>query len=857
MAQPKSYPGIYILHLKHYDQLKPKSVYKIGCSIDVGRRIRDSVYHTPFLSGDEPKYLGSVHPHGYQTIQEILFLEKLVHHHFRDKRIDINREMFYVVTLQDISEYLNSLGIDHDIVLQAPKPIWKYDTLKKKEKIIKSFEDMIKVELKIKESKLVIPHSNTTENIKFNIDLDLLGIPESKFKPLSFQQDIIDKLCHYYINGGEKGTMLVPCGVGKSYISLFMIKKLNLNLAVILVPTIILSEQFEIVAKDVLIEYDIFRFCSEINKFNIYKILNQNLQVKKKTVVICTYDSAINKLDSNGNSSGLYCLFDHIKIYPDMNIYDEAHNTCVISKGVNEKSKHRDIILLKSAKKLFMTATQKIIRSEIKKVKIELDENSDEELDEELTQNNSEKKIIEEDIEEIKQVASMNDEQYYGKVIVNIDFVDTIEKGYISDYRFIVVNSGDPVEVIKKSMSELNIQHMLTYHSRIESAEYLTVRLNNIGIKAFTINGSMTSLQRKQILNNFEKTPNSVLTSCKVLSEGMSLTYVDSVYFVDFKRSQIDIIQSMCRCLRLNSNKILATIIIENDINKYADILKNVVYLDRRLKCGKTRAFMEIGFTQEGIKKVKKELDYIIRGRNEVMWEKMLNLCIQYENENNTIIKNGTIIKNVAEYKDLKIGEWVHTTKKNYKGIGNRLLTPEEKMRLLDSRTFKKWVADGGPTKVKNEWDLKYALCLEYEATGKKILYETKIGEYYIGQWLHNHIRNWKGTARRIMTDDEKELLIKIKTFRDYISKEGNNVRREDKWEYSFQLCLEYERNNSNELIKMYKTNQTKYRDKNIGSWLQNATRCYKESGSRLLTDEEKEKLKLLRSFNNWLINRK
>ena len=124
MTQLKeSYPGIYNLHLVHYDKLKSQPVCKIGCSIDVGRRIKDGVYHTPFLPEDIPRYLGSVHPHGYKTMQEILFLEKLIHHHFAGKRLDKNREFFYVVSLKDISDYLNSMGIDHDVITEVPKSI--------------------------------------------------------------------------------------------------------------------------------------------------------------------------------------------------------------------------------------------------------------------------------------------------------------------------------------------------------------------------------------------------------------------------------------------------------------------------------------------------------------------------------------------------------------------------------------------------------------------------------------------------------------------------------------------------------------------------------------------------------------
>src|SRR6266496_3713971 len=135
-----------------------------------------------------------------------------------------------------------------------------------------------------------------------------------------------------------------------------------LRVSVIFVPTVILSEQFETIAKSVLNEHSVLRYCGEIDKKNVIVNFCDNYNSGKKIVVICTYDSA----------NDLYNNFNHWKLYPDINVYDEAHNTCVVSKYMNEPSSHRDIIFLCSKYKLFATATQKVIKSEIKKVKVDI-----------------------------------------------------------------------------------------------------------------------------------------------------------------------------------------------------------------------------------------------------------------------------------------------------------------------------------------------------------------------------------------------------------------------------------------------------------------------------------------------------
>jgi len=218
-----------------------------------------------------------------------------------------------------------------------------------KESDYSCFEDIIEKEDSLKFDNMQISNNvvKVNNDTKINTNMNLLPnlqatIPlvnepiKNKISLLSFQIPIIDKLYKHYIEGNDKCTMIIPCGMGKSYISLFLIRKMEIKLSVIFVPTLILSEQFENIAKNVLTDYTIFRFCGEVNKNDVVAQFCKYYK-KNKIVIICTYDSA----------ADLYKCFGYWELYPVLNVYDEVHNTTIVSKTIEQESIYRDIIFLK------------------------------------------------------------------------------------------------------------------------------------------------------------------------------------------------------------------------------------------------------------------------------------------------------------------------------------------------------------------------------------------------------------------------------------------------------------------------------------------------------------------------------
>ena len=69
------------------------------------------------------------------------------------------------------------------------------------------------------------------------------------------------------------------------------------------------------------------------------------------------------------------------------------------------------------------------------------------------------------------------------------------------------------------------------------------------------IDGTMNAKKKKTLIRNFEEQDKAVLTSCRVLNEGVNIIQVDSVCFVESRNNSIDTVQCIGRALRLCNGK--------------------------------------------------------------------------------------------------------------------------------------------------------------------------------------------------------------------------------------------------------------------------------------------------------------
>ena len=324
--------------------------------------------------------------------------------------------------------------------------------------------------------------------------------------------------------------------------------------------------------------------------------LNQNVGM---TVVFSTYQSIdvvsqaqkylISQSTPLEKESGEY-VFDFI-------ICDEAHRTT----GVEEKGKelsaftrvHYDDYVL-GANRMYMTATPR------------------------LYGDSSKKKAAEQDAI----LCSMDDSKLYGEEFFRIGFGRAVEEHLLCDYKVIVLTIGDdqippalqeaiadPSQEIKADdaskligcinalskrmieesheLKEVDPQPMhtaLAFCQKISASKQITNifntykdayydslsdehRAETVNVTAQHVDGSMGASTRDEKLRWLKDAPKDgnqcrILTNVRCLSEGVDVPALDAVLFLSARKSQVDVVQSVGRVMRLAPGKKYGYIII-------------------------------------------------------------------------------------------------------------------------------------------------------------------------------------------------------------------------------------------------------------------------------------------------------
>lgn len=405
-------------------------------------------------------------------------------------------------------------------------------------------------------------------------------ITRKKHKPFDFQIEMIKN-----VNDGfkkhSKGKLIAACGTGKTLTSLWITESLESNSILFLAPSLALIKQtLESWADQSKYPFSYLCVCSDktvsdgindegdisIKDFNIPVTTNSDEvshflknKFKNKKIVFSTYQSL--SVLKEGVVKAKYENFDII-------IFDEAHRTAgakdasTFSLALNDKD-------IPAKKRLFMTATERLIQPALKRKAKEFDQ------------------II----------FSMDDEEVYGPVFHRFNFGEAINMGVISDYKIILagiqendlynwikndktitidVNKEDyqtslftifSQVLISKAIKEYPIKKVISFHSSIKNAKIFTSGLQNTPklsdviskindnidkekLLISHINSTISTGDRKEILDEFKDSEFGVISNSRCLTEGVDVPVIDSIYFVEPKNSLIDIIQACGRALR-------------------------------------------------------------------------------------------------------------------------------------------------------------------------------------------------------------------------------------------------------------------------------------------------------------------
>ena len=435
-----------------------------------------------------------------------------------------------------LQKYFNKLGFH--IKFNAGTELYKKDILK------------IIIPYLIKNK---IDHKILSDNdIEKLIRKNRISTKENTIEPYKLQQLIINNAYNYF-QKNNKGLLILPCGVGKTLISLWITKKLNLQTIIIGVPNILLLNQWE---KAILLLFNKVPYmivASGVNKDDIIKFINENIN---SCIIITTYAS----------SYKVVLVTKKTKFTFDMKINDEVHHLTATNIELEQTTKTNiEMLKILHHKQISLTATMK-----------QLDSDN-------------------------VNVISNDNKKYFGKIIDRKCLLWAIENNMICDYviqtiitdeneleqqlsKFNIIEENDKRLFLSafaslKSIFDGHSHHLLIYSNNKDNSlkliQYIKILIDNNyfdipDLYYSNYHSEMKSKDQKEIINNFEKSKFGIITCVYCLGEGYDNHNIDAVVFAENMTSNIRIVQSALRASRKNNN----------DINKKTKIILPILNRD-------------------------------------------------------------------------------------------------------------------------------------------------------------------------------------------------------------------------------------------------------------------------------------
>ena len=397
--------------------------------------------------------------------------------------------------------------------------------------------------------------------------------PSQTYTPRHDQALIIGKaVAHFQEN--DKGLLIIPCGVGKTLISLWITQEVQAKSILIGVPNKLLLKQWEEVILKIFgnTPYQIVS-----GGVDIGDIMNFLQEHNKKCIVITTYSS----------SHKVYTASQNIGFIFDMKILDEAHHLTTNNMQL-EKTTKKYIQMLKiiSKKQLSLTATIKQLEST----------NPD------------------------GLVVSNDNAEYFGEIIERKCLLWAINQKIICDYviqtiitnkeqlesqlaRFRIIEENDKRLFLSafaslKSIFEGHSHHLLIYSNNKDNSlklvQYIQMLLDDnyfdiSGLYFSNYHSEMLKNVKEEIISNFEREKFGIISCVYCLGEGWDFPLLDAVVFSENMSSNIRIVQSALRASRKNKDapakitKIILPILnredwLENSENLDLKKVREVIY---------------------------------------------------------------------------------------------------------------------------------------------------------------------------------------------------------------------------------------------------------------------------------------
>jgi superfamily II DNA or RNA helicase len=382
----------------------------------------------------------------------------------------------------------------------------------------------------------------------------------------------------------DRGQLIMACGTGKTYVTLWIMEALNAQRTLVLVPSLgLLSQLLHEWTFAAATPFQWLCVCSDqtVTKGNdeaIHSVYDLGVDVTSDAEEVKRFlGGAGNRVVfSTYQSSSVIAAAQADPSIPafDLVVADEAHR-CAGKVG-SDFTAILDNLQIRSAKRLFATATPRTYSSTVHKA--------------------AEDRGVE--------VVGMDNAALFGEVLYALPFGKAIARKLLTDYRVVIIGVDDPTiaqwitnrELVStgtgietdseslaaqigllKAIKDYDLKRIISFHSRVNRAEAFTTDIRQImawisdehrpsgTLRTDFVSGNMPANKRKIKLDQLKALgadERGVLSNARCLSEGVDVPSLNGVAFIDPRSSQVDIIQAVGRAIRLSPDKKVGTIVL-------------------------------------------------------------------------------------------------------------------------------------------------------------------------------------------------------------------------------------------------------------------------------------------------------
>ncbi len=457
------------------------------------------------------------------------------------------------------------------------------------------------------------------------------------FEPLPHQETAIHECTQWFTEGEEsRGQLILPCGAGKTFTALWIKEKLRSKNTLVLVPSLALLRQIKNEwSKQRKIAYQYLCVCSEtdIDRDSTDTLVTHTYEIDTRVTTDTEHIKSF--LSNQFEEKVIFSTYHSLQVIADamkdinfefdFAFCDEAHKTAGV--GNNKFGLILSNNQVPSKYRLYATATPRIVKESLKK------------------------KLG----DDLKYAYDMNDADTFGYEFHRMTFKDAIEEEILVDYKIVAigVNSDELKEYIEQRrfidknisidelannyalehvMKKYNVNHGLTFHSRVKLAQEFANRHGQLfpNTKTFSVSGEQPTSYRNLVLEEFKNSEKAIVSNARCLTEGVDVPTIDLVYFCDPKNSKVDIVQAVGRALRKKEGKKLGLIVVPIYHSKKDDVessissgsFKNLLQVIRSLCDQDERLQDEINCLAFGKgKRQSKKIDIISEGQDKIILE--------------------------------------------------------------------------------------------------------------------------------------------------------------------------------------------------------------------------------------------